>query len=148
MHATAPAAVAWAADAAGEDGVSARRLRVEETVSAHKRQVLDAGAGAHAQVIKKKNKKQKTTRIGMKNKNLEEKFKEHAQWASSNLDVLRSRKGCCFKEKLRRRHSAEENRIYQWLQCHADDLVPGSLLASKLAIVDALVTKSVAGKKK
>ena len=88
VHAPAPAAL------------DAEAPVEEENVRARKRQVLDAGAGAHAQVIKKKNKKQKTNRIGSSSEaeNLKEKFKEHAQWALSNLDLLRSRKASCFKE--------------------------------------------------
>ena len=150
QHATDPVAASWNADAAREHGVNARWLRLEETVRARKRRVLDAGAGAHVQVIKKKNKKQKTNRIGSSSEaeTLKEKFKEHAQWALSNLDLLRSRKGSCFKEKLRQRHTAEETRIYQWLCNNVCELGPGGWLRKEMAIVDAWVTKSVAGKKK
>ena len=71
-------------------------------------------------------------------------FQGHAQWAVSNLDLLRSRSGGSFKGKLRAKQSPDENRIYKWLHNHACDLEPGSLLAQQLAIVDAFVTKSEA----
>ena len=69
-------------------------------------------------------------------------FQVHAQWAASNLDVLRSRSGGSFKGKLRASQSKDESRIYYWLHRHACDLETGSLLAQQLAIVDAFVTKS------
>ena len=70
-------------------------------------------------------------------------FQAHMRWAASNLDVLRSRSGTGFKEKLRQ-STPEETRIYNWLSLHASDLEPSSLLAQQLAIVDTMVTKSEA----
>ena len=64
-------------------------------------------------------------------------FQVHAQWAASNLDLLRSRSGGGFKGKLRQWQSAEEQRIYSWLYKHARDLDPASILAQQLATVDA-----------
>ena len=71
-------------------------------------------------------------------------FQVHAEWAASNLDLLRSRSGGGFKGKLRQWQSAEEQRIYSWLYKHARDLEPASILAQQLATVDAFVTKSEA----
>ena len=71
-------------------------------------------------------------------------FQAHAQWAVSNLHLLRSRSGRGFKEKLRPSLSAEEKRIYNWFYRHPCDWELGSLLAQQLAIVDAFVTKSEA----
>ena len=71
-------------------------------------------------------------------------FQLHARWAASKLDVLRSRSGSGFKEKLLPSLSAEEKRIYNWFYRHACDWEPVSLLAQQLAIVDAFVTKSEA----
>ena len=70
-------------------------------------------------------------------------FQAHARWAASNPDVLRSRSGTGFKEKLRQ-STPEETRIYNWLSLHASDLEPSCLLAQQLAIVDTMVTKSEA----
>ena len=71
-------------------------------------------------------------------------FQAHAQWAVSNLHLLRSRSGRGFKEKLRPSLSAEEKRIYNWFYRHACDWEPVSLLAQQLASVEAFVTKSEA----
>ena len=71
-------------------------------------------------------------------------FRLFAQWAVSKLEVLRSRRGSGFKEKLRTQCGVEERSIYDWLRKFANDLEPGSMLEQQLAIVDAFVTKSEA----
>ena len=66
----------------------------------------------------------------------------HARWAASKLDVLRSRSGSGFKQKLRQRWGADESRIYKWLCMHASNLDPSSVLAQQLATLDAFVRRS------
>ena len=54
-------------------------------------------------------------------------FRLFAQWAVSKLEVLRSRRGSGFKEKLRVHCGAEERSIYDWLRRYANDLEPASM---------------------
>ena len=64
-----------------------------------------------------------------------------AQWAVAKLEVLRSRRGSGFKEKLRVLCCAEERQIYEWLRQHASALEPASLLAQHLLECGSLLYK-------
>ena len=64
---------------------------------------------------------------------------EMEQWVTTNLDVLRSREGGCFKAKLHQLNGGEEKRLYKLMEYNKRRYEASPASAQQIAKLDRIV---------